>query len=94
MHGDFGGGGSFGGHDFGGGHHVGDGHHHGEDHQQHHAGHRNGHGQVIPLFGDEASRPGRRLLRRAKGARGLVVDAIIILVAVFAVVAIAALIFH
>jgi hypothetical protein len=87
MHGggDFGG--SFGGHHFGGGHHAGG------DHQHHHDGHQDGGGQVIPLFGDE-SRSGRRLLRRPRGPWGWAGDAIIILVAVFAVVGIATLIFH
>ena len=92
MHGDFGGGGSFGGHDFGGGHHVGGSHHIGGD-QHRHGGHRDDIGQVIPLFGRDDSRPGR-LRRRARGGRGLIGDAIIILVAVFVVVGIATMIFH
>ena len=94
MHGDFGGGGSFGGHDFGGSHHVSGGHHISGGHQHHHDGHRNGDGQVIPFYEHEASRPGRRFLRRARGARGFIGDGIIILIAVFAVVGIATVIFH
>lgn len=90
MHGggDFGG--SLGGHDFGGGHPAG-GHH---DDGGQHPGDGNRDGQVIPLFGNETSQSGRRLLSRARGARGLIGDAIIILVAVLVVVGIATLIFH
>ena len=94
MHGDFGGGGSFGGHDFGGAHHVGGGHHVSGGHQHHHAGHRDGDGQVIPSYGHEARRSGRGLPWRADGAWGFIGDGIIILIAVFAVVGIASLIFH
>jgi hypothetical protein len=94
MHSDFGGGGSFGGHDFGGAHHVGGSHHVSGGHQHHRAGDRSGDGQVIPLYRDEARRPGQRVLVRAKGAWGSIGDGIIILIAVFAVVGIASLIFH
>jgi hypothetical protein len=94
MHSDFGGGGSFGGHDFGGAHHVGGDHHASGGDQHHHAGHRNDDGQVIPLYRHEASRSGRRLPRRAGGAWGFIGDGIIILIAVFAVIVIASVIFH
>jgi len=63
-------------------------------HQHHHAGHRDGDGQVIPSYGHEARRSGRGLPWRADGAWGFIGDGIIILIAVFAVVGIASLIFH